>query len=228
MAQKEKLEHIAFIMDGNGRWATKNNKERIMGHLEGTKIVPKIILSCKEQSINFISFFTFSTENWNRPKKEVEFLLKIFEEKISEKTFKWAIKNKVKIIFVGFQEKFSDSLNDKIKEFSEKEYDYEVTVGIYFNYGSQQEILLAAKKMNDSKLDYTIENFNKCLLTKDFPNVDLLIRTSGENRISNFLLWQIAYSEIIFEETLWPDYNETIFKKNLVEYYKRIRRFGGL
>ncbi len=224
----KKLEHIAFIMDGNGRYAKDLKKDRTFGHAEGAKRIPEIILCAKEQNIQFISFFAFSTENWNRSKKEVSFLMKLLEKNLSKKALNWFIENEVNLNVIGFENKIPKRLKDKIKEFTNTVNikKFNTKVNIFFNYGSRDEIINAIKVMAEKKLKINHKNFEKSLLTNTLPDVDLLIRTSGEQRISNFMLWQIAYSEIIFESTRWPEYNKEIFNKNIIEYYKRERRFG--
>lgn len=222
------IKHIAFIMDGNGRYAISLGKDRTFGHVEGAKRIPEVILYCKEKQIPFISFFAFSTENWNRSKKEVTFLMNLLKKYLSKKSMNWFLKNEINLNVIGFDNKLPKTLNHKIKSFVNEinENSFRTKVNIFFNYGSRDEIINAIKILNDKKLEINHENFEKCLLTYDLPDVDLLIRTSGEKRISNFLLWQIAYSEIIFEPTKWPEYNKEKFEKNILEYYTRERRFG--
>lgn len=226
---KNNLNHIAFIMDGNGRWAQKKNLKRIAGHDEGSKRIPEIIDGCIQHNIKFISFFCFSTENWKRPKTEVSFLVKKIFNSLSNKNLEWFNKRNIRVNLIGFSSNMPISTYNAIKKFCDKTAKNDgFFINFYFNYGSKQEIIYAIKRIIDSKLDINIENFNKCLLTSDFPDVDLLIRTSGEQRISNFLLWQIAYAEIIFEKTFWPDYTIKVLNKNINEYNKRSRRFGSI
>lgn len=222
-----KINHIAFIMDGNGRWATKHGLVRTQGHLEGAKRISEVILACIEQEIPIASFFAFSTENWNRPKTEVSFLIKLLKKYLNKKSLKWFKEHDVKInlISVETKDKKIQKLLDEIQNFCNQTSSHQtITVNICFNYGSEQEILLAIKKLINSKQAINIQNFKSHLLIPQ--DVDLLIRTSGENRISNFLLFQISYSEIIFEPTLWPDYKKEIFTKNILEFNHRVRRFG--
>lgn len=224
----KKINHIAFIMDGNGRYAKSLNKDRTFGHTEGAKRIPEVILFSKEKDIPYISFFAFSTENWNRSKKEVSFLMKLLEKYLSKKSKDWFLKNEINLNIIGFDNKIPKILNSKIKKFINEVNikKHKTKVNIFFNYGSRDEIINAIKLLNKNNLTINHKNFEKCLLTHDLPDVDLLIRTSGEKRISNFMLWQIAYSEIIFEPTKWPEYNKEIFDKNILEYYTRERRFG--
>lgn len=224
--QNNKINHIAFIMDGNGRWATSKNLTRTQGHLEGAKKISKIILSCQKNNINEISFFAFSTENWNRPKSEVAFLIKLLKKYLNKKNLKWFIENDVRINFKGINDKNTQHIIKDIKEFCNNTKDHKTQVNICFNYGAQDEIIHAIKSLIKSKKTINKSNFEKELLIS--TPVDLLIRTSGEKRISNFLLWQIAYAEIIFEPCYWPDYNEDILERNLKDYYNRDRRFGTI
>ena len=229
MNKTSNLKHIAFIMDGNGRWAKNKNLKRTQGHLEGSNRIPEIIDGCIKHNIKYISFFCFSTENWKRPKTEVNFLINKIYKSLSTKNLKWFNDRNIKVNLVGFKNNIPKIIYNSIVKFCEKTNNNNgFNVNFYFNYGAQQEILFAIKKMNELKLKITRQNLEKCLLTPNFPAVDLLIRTSGEKRISNFLLWQIAYAEIIFEEVFWPDYTIKILNKNINEYNKRCRRFGGI
>ncbi len=227
---KVKLQHIAFIMDGNGRFAEKLNQPRTFGHLEGAKRIPEIIEGCQTHQIPYISFFAFSTENWNRAPSEVAYLMKLLESYLTKKTLNWFQEHQVNLNVIGFDTKLKKTLLNKIKKFENEvnQNSYPTKVNIFFNYGSRAEIVNACNVALKTHQEITEENFNSFLLTKDLPDVDLLIRTSGEKRISNFMLWQIAYSEIIFEPTLWPEYTTSILDTNIVEYYHRDRRFGTL
>ncbi len=223
------LQHIAFIMDGNGRWAQKRNLPRIDGHKKGLEQISLIIDGCIQHQIKYISFFCFSTENWNRPKKEVQFLIKLIHNALSEKNFNWFKERQIKVQLIGFEKKMPTIPYKDIKRFCERTNNFhKVCVNFYFNYGSQQEILYACEQLKKRNLMVNKSNFEKCLLTHNLPDVDLLIRTSGEERISNFLLWQIAYAEIIFEKTLWPDYSIKKLNQNIIQYNKRNRRFGKI
>ncbi|MGL4948377.1 MAG: polyprenyl diphosphate synthase [Mycoplasma sp.] len=226
---KNEINHIAFIMDGNGRWAKNQNLDRLIGHEKGAKQIGTIIDGCISHNIKYISFFAFSTENWKRPKSEIFGIMKLLKEHIGIKNIDWFNKRKIKLNVVGFKNNISSSLSKKMDEMQEAtKNNKDVIVNIFFNYGGMQEIVNACNEaiLNGKKI--SVKSFEKLLLTKDMPNVDLLIRTSGEHRISNFMLWQIAYAEIIFENTLWPDYDISTLEKNLVEYDKRTRRYGGI
>ena len=223
---KKQLNHIAFIMDGNGRWATSKNLTRTDGHNEGIKRIPEIILECKKHSIKEISFFAFSTENWSRPKSEISFLIKLLNSNLAKKNLKWFIDNEIALNFIGFNNTYLEKYIKRINEFCEKTKSYNTKVNICFNYGSHDEIIEAIKKLHKSKEVINKQNLEKHLLIK--TPVDLLIRTSGEKRISNFMLWQISYAEIIFEKKYWPDYKPNILRKNIKDYFNRDRRFGGI
>lgn len=221
-----KLEHIAFIMDGNGRWAKKRNKPRIYGHNEGAKRIPEIVKVAKEFNIPHISFFAFSTENWNRSKEEVNFLLKLFTTSLTKTNLKKINKENVKVKWIGFYENLPNKLIDKINVFElGTQNNTSIQVNLFFNYSGIKDLNEALKKI---KNENNVENIKNFLLTKNLPPIDLLIRTSGEQRISNFALYDLAYSEIIFEKTLWPDYSKKIFLDNINEYNTRDRRFGKI
>lgn len=222
----QSLNHIAFIMDGNGRWASSRKLLRTQGHLEGAKRISEIIIECKNYGINEISFFAFSTENWSRPKSEISFLIKLLKKYLNKKNLKWFHENEIQIKFIGFKDKIQKTMLKDINSFCDETKKYKTIVNICFNYGSKLEIINACKTMINKNESINEKNLEKNLLIR--KPVDLLIRTSGEKRISNFLLWQIAYAEIIFEETLWPDYNVNVLKNNIKEYYNRDRRYGGL
>lgn len=226
---KNKLIHLAIIMDGNGRWAAQQHKPRIFGHQAGIKIIPKIILAALKNKIELLSLFAFSINNRKRPRIEVEFLIENLKKSLDQKTIDWAIKHLVKLQIIFEKENLDNDLILKLNSFNKKlsKINFEITVNIYFNYSGQLEIVGASGKMAQKQLEFSLKNFQKCLLTKYVP-VDLMIRTSGENRISDFLLYQSSFSEFIFEKTFWPDYDEKIFESNLKEYYLRERRFGNV
>ena len=224
-------EHVAIIMDGNGRWAKSRNLPRIMGHREGMKRVKEIVESSKEFGVKILTLFAFSTENWLRPKDEVSFLMSLLREYI-KKEVKNLKNNNVRLNFIGDLSKFSDDINlmltNAMEETSECS---ELILNIALNYGGRYDILQAVKNIikDNLKPEDVDENlFSKYLYTKGMKDPDLLIRTSGEYRISNFLLWQIAYTELYITETYWPDFNKLEFKKALDDYAKRERRFGKI
>ena len=228
-------EHIAIICDGNGRWAKKRLQPRTMGHRKGGFNIRDIARSCNKLGIKYVTFFCFSTENWNRPEKEVEYLMtaplrfiKRFEKDI--------INGESKIKLVGRKDRLSKEFLDTFRNLEEKTKDHKGTiVSLCVDYGSYDELTTAIKEIasdyKDGKisLDDINENLvNNHLYTKGYPKLDLLIRTSGEYRISNFLLWQLAYSELYFTDVLWPDFDEKELIKAIKNYQSRDRRFGGI
>ncbi|MBU0278283.1 isoprenyl transferase [Gemella sp. zg-1178] len=242
--KKEKLEdkiikkipkHVAIIMDGNGRWAKKRNLPRIKGHYEGMQTVKKITKYASNLGIEYLTLYAFSTENWSRPKQEVNYLMGL-PEKMFSSFMPELMENNVQVRVIGNVADLPDSAKNAInKAIEETKSNTGLKLIFALNYGSKLEILNAVKDIvNDYKNDVisldkiSEEIFSNYLSTKDFPNPDLLIRTSGEQRISNFLLWQIAYSEFIFTKVAWPDFTEEEFYKSLQEYQARDRRFGGL
>ena len=222
------VKHIAFIMDGNGRWAKQRNKPRTFGHKHGLVAMKEIVNACLELNIPCISFYAFSTENWNRPLKEVEYLLKIFKNEIvSDKLKKWLMDNSVRFIWNGFKDKINYEVLESINNLEElTKNNSKMTLQIMFNYGSRQKIIESFEYLAKNKINPTIENFNKQINPHNLPELDLLIRTSGEERISNFMLWELCYSEIIFNKKLWPDYSKQDLLLDLENYKNRKRRFG--
>ena len=222
------VKHVAIIMDGNGRWGIKYKQSRNAGHRAGLYTVEKIIDESIKENISYLTLFTFSTENWKRPKKEIKFLFDLLENFLSNK-IKNLIKKKIKLIFIGELSKLPPSLKNLIKK-SEKEtsYDYKIQVNIALNYGSKRELIKAVKDIYKKKITMNEVNINKNLLTKYIPNPDLLIRTGNTQRLSNFMLWQLAYTEIFFEKKLWPDFNEKDYKKILYKFKLIKRNFGSI
>lgn len=223
-----KLSHVAFIMDGNGRWATERNKKRTFGHFNGVKVIPNIIKTAIENDIEYISFFAFSIENWNRPKEEVNFLFKLALKYLSKKNLEKIKKHGIRFKWIGLEENIPQKMINNIKFFEkETELNPKICVNIFFNYSGVKDINNAINIIIKNNIN-EVTNIKKYLLTKDLPEIDLLIRTGGEERISNFALYDLAYSEIIFEKTLWPNYTKDIFINNLKNYYERNRRFGEI
>ena len=219
--------HLAIIMDGNGRWAKKRGLKRIEGHKKGAEVVKEITAYCANNpEIEILSLYAFSTENWKRPKMEVDFLMKLLDNWL-KKELETYIKNDVKFETIGDISKFSDKLKKRIEYTKEKtKNNKKLTQILALNYGSRDEITRAVKKLIAKNEEITPENIQQNLdISRD---VDLLIRTSGEIRISNFLLWQIAYAEMFFTKTLWPDFNTNELEKIINEFKKRERRFGGI
>lgn len=236
MAKKKKLKHIAIIMDGNGRWAKKRGLSRIEGHEAGSKNVRKIVEACINNKIKYLTLYAFSTENWKRPQKEVKALMNLLSQFIKNEAENFH-KNKIRLLLSGDISRFPQSLKKQIyKVIDLTKNNIKLIVNVALNYGSRNEILRAVKniaqsyKNNKIKLtQITQKLFQKHLYYGDIlPDPDLLIRTSGELRISNFMLWQLAYSELYFTKTLWPDFNAKNLEKAIEYYYKRSRRFGGL
>ena len=220
--------HIAIIMDGNGRWAKEKGLNRTAGHEEGAKTVRNITIHCSNLGIKYLTLYAFSTENWNRPKLEVQFLMKLLERYFKSELPIY-LENNVKFKAIGDLSRFSKRLQLVIKNTEEKtKHCTGLTQILALNYGSRDEIVRAIRKLNDKELEPTEENLNNCLDTADFSDVDLLIRTSGEVRISNYLLWQSAYAEMFFTSTFWPEFNTDELDDIISDFNRRERRFGGI
>ena len=226
--------HVAIIMDGNGRWAKNRGLKRTNGHKKGAEALKKISEYVYDKHIKILSVFAFSTENWKRDKEEVDYLMDLFIKAFKE-NFEVVKKKNVKVIFSGVKEKLSDKVIKQMNKMMEDTKDNKNGIfNICLNYGGQDEIIEATKKISKEVLDGNIDikDINKDMFNKylfnDLPPIDLMIRTSGEYRISNFMLWQMAYSELYFTDTLWPDFDEKEFDKALDSYSKRDRRFGGV
>jgi undecaprenyl diphosphate synthase len=233
---KDKLpKHIAFIMDGNGRWAQQRMLPRIMGHREGALVVERISEIAFKWGIYYLTFFAFSTENWKRPRDEVEALMNLLDESIDKFKDK-LILNRIKLKVIGEISDIPDYLQRRINYVIEETKNGDKGVlTVALNYGGRWDIVSACKKIalevKNGKInldDINTENFQKYISTYDIPDPDLLIRTSGEYRISNFLLWQLAYTELWFTDKYWPDFNEEDLKQACLDYARRKRRFGGL
>lgn len=226
-------EHVAIIMDGNGRWAKKRNRPRIFGHQNGVKSVRKVVEAGADIGIKYLTLYAFSTENWNRPRSEVEALMTLLVSTMNSEA-KALIDNNIRLTTIGDAESLPKSVFKKVQELKKQsENNTGLTLNIALSYSSKWEIIEAVKKIaidykNDKfSLDSLNENlFNEYLNTAGFPNPELLIRTSGEYRISNFLLWQIAYSELYFTNKLWPDFGADDLYEAIIDYQKRERRFG--
>lgn len=219
--------HIAIIMDGNGRWAKNQNKPRVFGHKAGANTLRKIMEYCNKIGVTYLTVYAFSTENWKRSQEEVDALMFLFKSYIKSEREN-LLKNKIRFMVSGREEGVNLSLMEAIKELEEAtSKDYEMTLNIAFNYGGRAEITDAVNKiLKEGKTSITEEEFSKYLYN-DIPDPDFVIRTSGEFRISNFLLWQIAYSEIYITDKYWPDFDEVEMEKAILSYSKRERRFGG-
>ncbi len=233
---KQKVpEHVAIIMDGNGRWATKKGLPRSFGHKQGVNVLKEIIKVSKNLGCKVLTVYAFSTENWTRPTKEVDFLINLFSE-VLKNEIKKINEELTKIKFIGDLTPFPENLK-KIISSSESltKNNNEFLFNVCVNYGGRQEIVKVAKELalkssygeiKPSAIDE--ELFNSELLTRGIKDPELLIRTSGEKRLSNFLLWQLAYSEIYISDVLWPEFNEYEFLKAIIDYQSRNRRFGGI
>ena len=220
-----KLNHVAFIMDGNGRWGKKKSKGRNYGHLKGVETVKRIVSSSIELKIPFITFYVFSSENWKRPKTEINFLFKLIQKYFVNEINK-IVKEGIKINILGEMDKLSKDLKKIIKKtIVLTKNNKKITVNLAINYGSKNEILNAANRI---KKKLNIKNFEKNLYTKNMPDPDILIRTGGHQRLSNFMLWQLAYAELFFLNKLWPDFNLKDLKKIIKKYKKGKRNYGAI
>ena len=222
------VKHVAIIMDGNGRWGIKNKGVRNAGHSEGLNTIEQIIEETIRQKIKFLTLYTFSTENWKRPKKEISFLFNLLENFLLKK-LNSLIKNDIKLNIIGNKKKFSNQLQKKLIESEKKTIlNKKLHINLALNYGSKEEILNSIKITNKKKQPITEKNIEKNLYTAKIPNPDLLIRTGNTQRLSNFLLWQMAYTEIYFEKKLWPDFRKNDYKKILNKFRLSKRNFGSI
>lgn len=221
-----KLNHIAFIMDGNGRWGKKKKRGRNFGHYEGVKTVKKIVEASIKLKLPFVTFYVFSTENWRRPKKEINFLFNLvysyFKTELNQ-----VIQNGIKINIIGELQKLPKKIRNVLKETKEKtKKNKKITVNLALNYGSKKELVNAFKKLKQKKVSEL--GITNNLYTNTIPNPDILIRTGGRKRLSNFMLWQLAYAELYFLNKLWPDFTINDLKKIIINYHSIKRNFGGI
>ena len=220
--------HVAIIMDGNGRWALQKGKSRNYGHQCGLRAIEKIVDYSIKKKISYLTLFTFSSENWKRPKKEVNFLFKLLENYFKKNLLK-VIRNGIKVKIIGNKSRLASNLREIIKLAENKtRKNKKISVQLALNYGSKQEIINSMKIVNKKKQKITIKNFEKNLYTPGFPDPDILIRTGDRRRLSNFLLWQIAYTEIFFVKKMWPEFNNNDFQKILNKFKKIKRNFGNI
>ena len=222
------IKHVAIIMDGNGRWGVKNKGSRNFGHRAGLDTIELIIKETIRQKIKYLTLYTFSTENWKRPTKEVSFLFRLLENFLSIKINK-LIKNEIRLKIIGSKKKFNKKLQNLLNQSEKKTLkNKKLQINLALNYGSKEELLNAIKLIKKSKKKITEKNIESYLYTKSIPNPDLLIRTGNTHRLSNFLLWQIAYTEIFFEKKLWPDFKEKDYIRILNKFKILKRNFGSI
>lgn len=227
--------HVAIIMDGNGRWAKKRGLPRTAGHQKGVKVIEEIIKTSVDLGIKVLSLYAFSTENWNRPRSEINMLLYTLNTFLKNKTNE-LIKNNIKLVVMGDINRFPNNVTKLLIDVQDKTSQGSgLIINLALNYGSRFEIVKAAKDISRQAASGMLaidaldeEKFSQFLYTKDLPDPDLFIRTSGEMRLSNFMLWQLSYAELYFCDKFWPDFNGSDFRQALAEYQKRERRFGGI
>ena len=221
------LNHVAIIMDGNGRWGLKKKRTRNYGHLKGINAVETVIKLSIRHKIPYLTLYTFSTENWQRPNSEINFLFDLIRNHI-KKNLREIIKQKIKINIIGRKKKLPSDISRSLRLIEKKtKKNGAITINLALNYGSKEEIVDTCRKFvlnRSEKID--VKNFQNKLYTKDIPDPDILIRTGGTRRLSNFLLWQLAYTEIFFVNKLWPDFGENDFNKIVEKFYKIKRNFG--
>ena len=222
------IKHVAIIMDGNGRWGIKNKGSRNLGHRAGLKVIESIIEESIKQKINHLTLYTFSTENWKRPKKEILFLFNLLKNFLLKKTKNLIDKN-IKLKIIGDKKRLTSGLQKILKSSELKtKKNKGLQINLALNYGSKQEILNSIKIISKNKKKFTIKNLEANLYTKNIPTPDLLIRTGNTMRLSNFLLWQLAYTEIFFVKKLWPEFKKKDFIRILNQFKLKKRNFGGI
>lgn len=220
--------HVGFIMDGNGRWAKQRNKPRNFGHQKGAENVERVVSACFSNGIEYVSLYAFSTENWGRPKEEVDKIMELFYKFLIKYT-KSLIKNEIRLIVSGDKSKLTNKLVELINQSEEITKNFKRTLNLAINYGGKQEIVTAINTiLKSGKSEVSEKDVESVLYTRDLPDIDLVVRTSGEQRLSNFFIWQCAYSEFYFTDVLWPDFDEKCLKDAIECYSKRNRRFGKL
>ena len=220
--------HVAINMDGNGRWALNRRKSRNYGHQQGLRTIEKIVDYSIKKKISYLTLFTFSSENWKRPRKEVNFLFKLLENYFKKNLLK-VIRNGIKVKIIGNRSKLASNLKKIIKLAENKtKKNKKISLQLALNYGSKDEIINSLKNIIKKKQKITTKNFEQNLYTAGFPDPDILIRTGGKKRLSNFLLWQMAYTEIFFIDKMWPDFNKSDFKKILNKFRNIKRNFGKI
>ena len=221
------IKHVAIIMDGNGRWGIKHKKSRNLGHKEGLNTIEKIIKATIKNKIKYLTLYAFSTENWKRPKKEINFLFNLLENFLLNKVSDLN-KQSIRLKIIG-KKRFSKKINSLLRESEKKTLkNNKLQINLALNYGSKSELVHSFNTINKNKKTINEKNISKHLFTKNIPDPDILIRTGNTRRLSNFLLWQLAYSEIFFEKKLWPDFNESDYNKILINFKKIKRNFGRI
>ena len=222
------LNHVAIIMDGNGRWGLKKKRSRNYGHIKGLLSVEKIITASINSKIKFLTLYTFSTENWKRPKKEINFLFDLIRKAL-KKNLKKILNQGIKVNIIGSKKNLPADIKEIIKYIEKKtSLNKRITLNLALNYGSKEEIIMAFKNLVKKKIKINIKNFEHELYTKNIPVPDILIRTGGNKRLSNFLLWQSAYSEIFFVNKMWPEFDEKDLSLIVNKFYKIKRNFGKI
>ncbi len=227
--------HVAIIMDGNGRWATQQGKERYEGHIEGVVSARACIKAARRNGVRYLTLYAFSTENWGRPQEEVEALMQLFCRSVTNETPE-LVKEGVRVRFIGRRDRFSEEVRERLLHIEQSTAEGDkLTLVLAFDYSSRDEIMRAARQLAERVAkgelqsgDITEQSISESLYTADMPDPDFIIRTSGECRLSNFLLWQASYAEMYFPQTLWPDFREEEFDKAMEVYAERDRRYGVL
>ena len=223
----ESLKHIAFIMDGNGRWAKARGMERPEGHKEGVKVFERVANTCFDFGLEAVTFYAFSTENWKRPPEEIKTIMGLLS-KYLDKCGDSLIKNEVRIRVLGDKTALDPKLRKKIEKLENESKQFKKSLNVAINYGGRDEIVYACQKLVDEGKKITKENISLSLYTGDCVEPDMIIRTAGERRLSNFLLWQSSYSELYFIDVLWPDFSDDDLILAINDFYSRRRKFGGL
>ena len=236
MSMEKKIPtHVAIIMDGNGRWATQQGKERYEGHIEGVASVRACIKAARRNGVRYLTLYAFSTENWGRPQEEVEALMQLFCRSVTNETPE-LVKEGVRVRFIGRRDRFSEEVRERLLHIEQSTaVGDKLTLVLAFDYSSRDEIMRATRELAERVAkgelqsgDITEQSISESLYTADMPDPDFIIRTSGECRLSNFLLWQASYAEMYFPQTLWPDFREEEFDRALEVYAERDRRYGVL
>tara|TARA_Y100000996_G_scaffold364074_1_gene308103 strand:- start:17 stop:694 length:678 start_codon:yes stop_codon:yes gene_type:complete len=221
-----KINHIAIIMDGNGRWGKKKGKSRNFGHLNGIRVIENIVKTSLKIKIPILTFYTFSTENWKRPKREIGFLFKLIDHYFN-KEIDNLVKSNIRINIIGNIKTLPKKVKARLIESMKRTIKCrKILVNLAINYGSKDEIIKAANAIKRKKTFFSIKNFESNLYTKGIPNPDILIRTGGKKRLSNFLLWQLAYTELYFIDKLWPDFKIADYQK-IINHFKKVKRNFG-